>query len=105
MGLEEELLLKEHDRVGTAIMTLYVALERGMALAFGVAGLTAAFGKGHVAAVFLPILLGVIVLYVLDHLNEIMVLGGYKIYLEKRLNSKLSLKEDGSSSGCGRVAQ
>jgi len=90
--LKIELLIKECDSVGQEIKTLFLASEKviGLGLAIIAAGLT--FGlkeKINEILLFLPIAVLGVMLYGVHIFTELMSLGGYKCYLEERINTIL----------------
>ena len=85
-----ELLIKECDSVGQKIETLFLASEKviGLGLAIIAAGLT--FGlkeKINEILLFLPIAVLGVMLYGVHIFTELTSLGGYKCYLEERINT------------------
>jgi len=87
--LEIEILVKECDSVGQEIRTLFRTSEKIIALGIGIiaAGLTLGLTEGiNEILLFLPVaVLGVFFYAVLIN-TELMSLGGYKRYLEERIN-------------------
>ena len=88
-----DVLQKEHERIGAIITTHYISLDRILGLGFVVFGTATAVGTASgrtvITAILTPVFLGVVSLYALDTLHEMMMAAGYKRHLEERINREL----------------
>lgn len=86
------LLIKECDSVGQGIRTLFLSSEKLIALEFTIiaAGLTIGIKeKINEILLFLPIAAFGVLLYGIHIYTELLSLGGYKRYLEEKINITL----------------
>lgn len=95
LTLEEEVLIREYERMCTEIRTVEANNEK--VITFGLSIITAAFAIGaaqHVSTVFLliPIALVGVFLYAALLYTYVFSMGGYKRYLEDRLNEHIGKK-------------
>lgn len=81
------LLLREHERTGEAITSHYLAIARLAGLSLVAFGAGAALGPGDVVRILVPIGLALVALYLLDVLRQLMLLTGYRRYLEDEINA------------------
>jgi hypothetical protein len=93
MPLEEgDVLLLEYGRLSETLHRHYLTLERVIALSLTSVGVTVGLSQSRVALIAGPILLGLVAIYALDLLREIVVIHGQTVWFERRVNVALGTR-------------
>jgi hypothetical protein len=90
--LRSEILVKEYEIIGQATRTLFLSSEKAIALGFTILGTGFIIGikeKIEYMLLFLPFAVFGVLLYDINIATELGTMGGYKRYLEERINSEL----------------